>query len=656
MNQKRYLLFTGFFLFIQTGFSQQSYSSQNKKAIKLYEEGIHYFQQGETALAKIKFQQALMKDTAMIEPYLYLGDLASLENQENEMLKYYQKAYELNPTFYPSVMVSLGQLWIRKGEYEKAENVLRHYTEGPHKKDPKLLSIAEKELRNCAFAREALQKPVPFHPINLGPAINSPLAEYFPSVTADDTRFLFTRRLIDKNSLTGFNEDFYMAERQHLQPESPWNTAVNIGPPVNTRLNEGAPSLSADGQYLFFTACEMYGDYGENRKGFGSCDLFFTRNLGNRWALPVNLGSAINTKHWESQPSFSADGKTLFFVRGINGKDGKKQQDIYYSRLQNNGTWTPAQPIPGKVNTPFTEESVFIHPDGRTLYFASDGHPGMGGLDIFVSYLQEDSTWSEPANLGYPINTAADENSLLVSASGQYAYFASDRDGGLGDLDLYYFELPPEVRPTPVTYFRGKIFDKETNQPLEAYFELIDLSSAKTITQSRSNPATGNFLLVLPLGNEYALNVSKENYLFFSENFSLQETDPHKTYEMQIPLQPIKTGESIILKNIFYQTAKYELEEKSAIELNKLLQFLQNNPRIKIEISGHTDNVGKRQDNLLLSEKRARTVYEYLLQHGISRERLSYKGYADTLPIADNSTEEGRAKNRRTEFKIIAIE
>lgn len=634
----------------------QQYSTTNKKAIALYEEGIKAFQMNEWEKAEVNFLMALKKDPSMVEPYIYLGDMYTLKNDKKKSFEYYKKALSVNPDFYPPLYVWVGELYVNHGLYDSAEYFLNIFLKNYNQKYSSFEQQAMKELANCAFAKKAMQNPVPFNPINLGPAINSPLSEYFPSITADNTYFLFTRRLIDKNTPTGYNEDFYVARKKQNNPDASWEKAVNLGPPVNSFMNEGAPSLSADGQYLFFTACEIYGDYGEGRKGFGSCDIFFTRNLGTRWSRPVNLGSKINSPHWESQPSFSADGKTLYFVRGVKNRDGSKQQDIYYSRLLENGTWTEAKPIPGKVNTPFTEESVYIHPDGKTLYFSSNGHPGMGGVDIFYSRLQDDGTWGEPVNLGYPVNTHSDENSVLVSSDGNLAFFASDRSGGLGELDLYAFEMPEHAKPLPVSYFKGKIFDADTKRPLEARFQLIDLKADSVIAESYSYPETGEFLLVLPLGREYALNVSKKGYMFYSDHFELIAGQDGKPVEKDVPLQPIKPGNTIILKNIFYETAKFDLEEKSRVELNKLAEFLKENPRVKIEISGHTDNVGKYRDNLLLSERRAQKVYEYLIRNGIDASRLSFKGYADTKPIATNETEKGRALNRRTEITILSVD
>jgi len=323
------------------------------------------------------------------------------------------------------------------------------------------------------------------------------------------------------------------------------------------------------------------------------------------------------------------------------------------SKLDASGSWGKPDKIKGFVNTPQNEESVLIHPDGRTIYFSSNGHPGMGGLDIFVSRLQADGTWGKPENLGYPINTNSDENSLLVAADGKLAFFASDREGGYGDLDLYSFILPEAARPIPVTYAKGKVFDQLSFKELEARFELIDLETGELVVESFSDPVSGEFLVTLAVNRDYALNVSRPNYLFYSENFSLKGVKEGEPFFLKVPLQKIKTGSSVVLNNVFFDTDKFELKPQSRIELMKLVDFLQVNPSLRIELGGHTDNVGSDEANISLSQKRAQSVVDFLIQNGIESKRLSSKGYGESKPIADNANEAGRAQNRRTEFKVI---
>jgi outer membrane protein OmpA-like peptidoglycan-associated protein len=369
----------------------------------------------------------------------------------------------------------------------------------------------------------------------------------------------------------------------------------------------------------------------------------------------MNLGTDINSKTWETQPSFSADGKTLYYIRRVKEKNGNTHSDIFVSELGEDGYWKSPNRLPDYINTQKNEESVFIHPDGQTLYFASNGHPGMGGLDIYITRRTENGEWGLPINIGYPINTFKNENSILISPDGKKAYFASDREGGFGGLDLYEFELPKSIQPQAVSYLAGKVIDAETRQPLGSKFELYNLENEALVVSSFSDQENGKFLVALPLAKNYALNVSKPGYLFHSENFTLKEKREDKPYTKNIELKRIKVGEKVILKNIFYATSKFNLLDESKSELKKLVDFLTKNSAIKIELGGHTDNVGSVALNQELSNNRAKEVYQYLVSNGIKAGRLSYKGFGANEPVATNDTEEGRAQNRRTEFKVIAI-
>jgi outer membrane protein OmpA-like peptidoglycan-associated protein len=408
---------------------------------------------------------------------------------------------------------------------------------------------------------------------------------------------------------------------------------------------------------MFFASCaDAYGDYGStDRKGYGSCDIFYSQKVNGRWTRPRNAGPSVNTNHWETQPSFSSDGKTLYFIRGIRGRSGIREQDIYTSTIGEDGKFSMAVKITTVVNSPMKEESVFIHPDNLTLYFSSDGHPGMGGLDIFMSKRTPGGDWGTPVNLGYPINTFSDENSLLVDPAGKLAFFASDRKGGYGGLDIYQFELPEGVRPEKITYVKGKVYNARTKEPLEANFELLDLDLQELVTRSYSG-MNGEFFLTLTTNRNYLVNVSRPGFLFYSDNFSLKEiaADFNKPYLLDIPLQPIDTGSVVELKNIFFDVNKWDLKPESKAELEKLVSFLQKNPTLRIELGGHTDNSGDKKFNLTLSANRAKAVYDYLLLNGkIAASRLTYKGYGDSRPKVPNDTPENKARNRRTEFKVI---
>lgn len=628
----------------------QEYASTNKKAIKFFEEGLKHYQSRNNQYAEASLIKALGEDPNFIDAHMVLGNIYIDQMNYESAYKHLKKSIEIDPEFYAYNYYHLGKTEMQLAKYDDAYAHLEKFVsyQGLY---PKFKLEALKLVKDAVFAKEAIKTPVKFEPQNMGGQINSEEAEYFPTITGDDAMLLYTRMLKSQQAPRGFNEDFYVSYKK----DGEWQNSHNLGYPINTPLYmEGAPSLSADGRHIFYTTCASFGKYPEGKTGYGSCDIFYSRIEGKKWTEPENLGPVVNSKYWESQPCFSADGKTLYFVKRVK-KEGKIEQDIFSTIRNEDGTWSPPQKLSDKINTEGREESVFIHPDGRTLYFASDGHPGFGGLDIYMSKLDENGEWGTPINLGYPINTAKDENSLLVSTDGTLAYFASDREGGLGKLDIYSFELDEKIRPERVTYTKGIVYDAKSKIRLGAKFELIDLDTKEVIVASESDPQLGDFLVSLPTGKSYALNVSKPGYLFFSENFSLEEKADNEPYKLNVPLQSIEEGSTVVLKNVFFDTDQFNLKSKSIAELQKLVDFMKKNPTVEIELGGHTDNIGDKAHNQTLSENRAKSVQDFLIEHGIEASRLSFKGYGDTVPHpkGDNTTEEGRAKNRRTEFKII---
>ena len=638
------------FSFCFNSFSQKEirYTSTNKKAIKYYESATKFYDARDNQKAIIDLQKAIEKDPSFIEAYSMLAYIYTDIRQLDKAMEFYNKAIGVNSSYFPNNYFILAGIELSLGKYE---NVKLHYEKFLNFStiSTSLKDQATQSLLTCDFGIEALKHPVPFNPLNLGEAINSKEYEYFPAITADDQTLLYTRKR-DLYDYTKSQEDFYISKKVNGQ----WMASVPVME-INTPGNEGAPNISADGQIIFFAACEeVDGTYGGDRKGYGSCDIFYTQKIGDVWTKSVNLGPPVNSKNWESQPSFSSDGKTLYFVRGAVSREGIKNQDIYMSQIQANGSFSNPVKLSDKINTKGREESPFIHHDNQTFYFSSDGHTGMGDLDIFVSRREPNGEWGTPMNLGYPINTWNSENSLLVGPLGDIAYFASDRTNGLGGLDLYSFELYDGIRPHKTTYMKGKVFDAITKKPLEATFELIDLESAKIVMESSSNRGNGEFLICLPINKDYALNVSRNGYLFYSENFSLKDKAIiNQPFFMDVPLQRIDTGMTVELKNIFFETNKYDLKEESKAELQKLINFLTINKTLRIEISGHTDNVGDKKLNQVLSENRAKSVNDYLLNNAIAPSRITYKGYGDSKPKVENDTPENRAKNRRTEFKVI---
>lgn len=622
----------------------KSLSSKNKRAVKEYNKGVEAFKAREDADAETCFLQALIYDPKFVEPCIMLGTLYEGQRRWNKAIEFYEKSIAIDKDFFPNTYMIVATLQHKTGLYEDA---LRNYTAYLQVKNlnPGPKQQAEIGIKSCNFAIEQKNNPKPFKPVALGKGVNTQHSEYLPALTADEETVIFTRLIPATGDEYGPSkqEDFYMSKKVNGQ----WKTAVPLSKRLNSPLNEGAHCISPDGQILYFTAC--------NREaGKGQCDIYMSKMRDGDWDYPVNI-QELNTAEWESQPSITPDGRTMYFASGRY----KKNYDLFVSTFNDStGLWGEPKRLPDNINTTGVEQTPFIHQDGTTLYFTSEGHLGMGGQDIFYAKKLTDSTWSDPVNIGFPINTYADEACLHVSASGQTAYFASGdleiEKGEAYNIDIYSFELYPEARPIPVTYFKGIVSDALTGIALKAAFELTDLSTGRIVARSNSDE-NGSFLICIPTGRQYMLNVSSDKHLFYSENFNLTEvrtsTDP---YIKNVEMQPLSTGGTVVLNNIFFDTDKADLKPESYIELEKLYTLLVKNPTMKIEISGHTDNTGAKQHNMVLSENRAKAVVTYLTGKGIAANRMTYKGYGDTSPITTNETPEGRAQNRRTELKIIS--
>ena len=634
------------FLFITfCSVTTQSYAqgihTTSNKAMKAYNEGVTAYDFLNFIKAEISFKEAVSIDKKFYEAYIMIGDLLAKQKRYSEASTNYRAAVKIDSLFFKPVFFTLGNAELLSGDYYNALIHFKVYLaqEGMSAKNR---IVAAKSAKNCEFALKAMKNPVPFNPVSVGNGINTTDDEYWPSITADGQTLMFTRQqaIHENQVLFGeVQEDFYIS----YYSDNAWQKAVNAGPPLNTRQNEGAQSLSSNGSYMFFTACERPG-------GLGSCDLYFSAFNDGKWSEPVNLKSPVNTSSWESQPSISADGKTLFFSSSRPGGFGGK--DLWLSRLNVNNLWTKPVNLGNVINTDGDEMSPFIHFDGKTLYFASDGRVGMGGFDLYMTRMNDDSTWSEPQNLGYPINTYNDEMGLVIESGGQKAYFSSIRDKKYGK-DIFSFNLYESARPNPVSYMKGKVYDRETGKLLKADYELINLSTGKIVIKS-STDGTGNFLVCLPSGYNYGINVSKTGYLFYSENFMFEgQHTVAEPYIKKINLSPVKIGEKMQLSNVFYEIDSWQLKKESMSELNNLAILLSENKDVAIEIGGYTDSTGSAEYNITLSEKRALSVVNYLISKGVFAERLKYKGYGNTLPIGDNVTNEGRKLNRRTEAKII---
>jgi outer membrane protein OmpA-like peptidoglycan-associated protein len=628
------------FLLFAFYFSNAQYNPDKvaKAAVKLYSKAREQAEAGSSNFPQVitLLQKAIKIDSNYEEAFLSLGGIYQDSKNYNDAILNYEKAKKIDSNYFLDYDLSYSICLAGKGEFNKALNAVNAFlTINNLNESSKKAGEYRKSCYSFAvdYAKKNPQPDYKFEPKNLGDSVNSGVSEYYPTITIDGSKLIFTRRV--NNS----NEDFYESnwDKDH------WTKAKSLPGNINTNMNEGAQNGSQDGQLLIFTGCNF-------PEGYGSCDLYISYLTNDGWSTPENLGNKVNTEFWESAPSLSPDKRDLYFASRRPG--GYGGGDIYVTHLMQNGRWSDPENLGPEINTAGDEGTPFIHADNQTLYFTSNGHPGYGGDDLFVSRKDAKGNWTKPENLGYPINTIENEGSLVIDANGKTAYYASDRAEGHGGLDLYTFEMRNDIRPIRTLWVKGKVYDSKTNKGLPSAIELTDLATKQVISKVQTNE-TGNYLVTLPVGKDYAFIVNRRGYLFFSDNFPLSQKQPDSVYNIDIALQPIEINATIILKNIFFTLGRYDLRSQSQIELDKVVQLLKENPTLKIEISGHTDNIGKPADNLNLSLYRAKAVVTYLSSKGIDITRLSSRGFGETKPVADNKTENGRAQNRRTELKVM---
>lgn len=641
MKILRYLLSPGFLLFHFYVSEAQTYdpSKVNPKAVALYTQAQERAEDENYASAAGLLQQAVEIDKNYADAYLALGSVFGILKNYQTSVNHFEKAFAIDPAYTIHYKFSYAGYLAGLGQFEKALGAINELLEKAPPKNQKRLKDAEARKKSYEFALNyAKNNPdsnYVFAPKNMGNTVNSGESEYFPSLTIDGSELIFTRKL------NGSNEDFFSSARK---PGGDWDIAKPVGGNVNTPQSEGAQHISSDGDWLVFTGCYR-------PDGFGSCDIYISYKAPGGWLVPENLGQVINSDQWESQPCLSPDKRDLYFASKRNG--GYGGSDIYVSHLLPDGRWSYPENLGPGINTPGDEQCPFIHADNQTLYFTSNHWPGYGDEDLFYVRKQPGGKWTEPVNLGYPINTIDREGTLFIAADGKTAYYASDRSDSKGGLDLYSFELRENIRPFKTLWVKGKVFDKKTGAGIASSVELTDLAGKQTISKVLTDES-GNYFITLPVGKDYAFTVNRKGYLFYSDQFLMTSRSPDSTYQKDIPLTPIETNASIVLKNIFFDSNKSELKPESQTELDKLVRLLTENPGLKIEIGGHTDNVGKPADNLTLSNNRAKSVIDYLIHKNIPAQRLTAKGFGETRPVADNRTEEGRAMNRRTEMRVVS--
>lgn len=607
----------------------QELSTKSKAAIKLYQSSkIAVFQQERMAL----LEKAIAKDNNFIEACVELSriyiNIDSFQKAVNVMEDLYTRVQD------DKVKLYLAEAYYRNADYKQATETFDLIANAKYKENAREFG------RKFKNALRLYNHPVDFSPVKLG-GVNTDFDDYFPSITADGSMMSTTvlNPIYDYVGNERLQEDMYVSYKKN---DGTWTKARPLAAPLNSLGNEGSQSFSSDGRYMFFVLCN-------HPDNIGSCDIYYAIHRGDSWSEPMNLGAPANTEYWESNPVMSPAGDEIYFVSnrpgGIGGRDIWKVK----VRILKDGRLEPYKDenLGEPINTRADEFAPFIHADGNTLYFSSDGHDGMGGRDIFMSD-KSMGQWSNPKNIGYPINTNAEESGFVVNGEGTKAYYASKKTNEENShLDIYEIDLPEEVRPAKMLYSPGVVYDAATKRPLQAFVEIFDQTTNKKIFESLSDKVYGEFVAILPEGGSYGLSIRQEGYLFYTKEI----TNPGDT--IVIPLQPIVSGNKTRVDNLFFDTDKDEILPSSYAVIQHLADFLKANSKVKIEIVGHTDNVGSAAHNNDLSLRRAEALKRALTVKGISESRITTRGAGASQPVATNATEEGRSQNRRVEVVIL---
>lgn len=629
-------------------------AQSDKKYLKNAERHIG-FEEYDQAIPQL--EQALKINSKNAMTQFMLGKCLFLTHEKNKAVEHLAKAVELNPEVDPGLNGYYAKALHYKLDFDNAITYYRKAMTSISSKSPEFHAM-EIAIKQCQYGKFAVEKPVEAKIVNIGSTINTEYIEHSPVISADESILIFTSR---RPGNTGsakdgswHDEDLYMSTRVNGK----WTTPVNLGKGVNKPDHDASISLSADGQHLY-----IY----KNPPGKG--DIFECELDGDKWSSPTNIGSPISDpKAFESAISISADGRTAYF--GSDRPGGKGNRDIWTVTKDEKGKWGKPKNLPAPINSAYNDDSPFLHPNGRTLYFSSDGPNSIGGYDIFKTELQDDGSWSEPQNMGYPINTADHDIYFVMSADGKHGYYSSAKEGGYGHEDIYQVIMPqpkvvankevkdstktePVIVKNPLTILKGTVTDEVTGNPVGSEIKVIDDEKNMVIAEFKSNSTTGKYLVSLPSGRNYGIRVESEGYLFHSEHFDIPQTTDYQEIVKDVKLKKMEVGTSIVLRNIFFDHNAATLRSESEAELERLHQLMTDYPTLEIEIGGHTDSDGSNDYNQKLSERRAKAVVDYLLKKGVETTRMQAKGYGESEPIDSNDTDEGKQNNRRTEFKIL---
>jgi outer membrane protein OmpA-like peptidoglycan-associated protein len=622
--------------------------AQSDDAKEYYTKGKKSYDDSKYGDAIAQFKQAIEEYDQYTDAFYYLGGSYLYNNQQADAVKTFEKLEQMKPDYWAyfyywwgTALQDLNRLDEAKKKFETflakfdgSPNRIMYHHQGKYK----LRYVSESPaLRNM--------KSTMGSPVNLGPTVNSKWGEFMPQSDPTGKVIYFTSDRIGgitadtPNDKEEYDHDMYKTEKT----ENGWGTPQVLPSPINTSKNEGAPAISADGQTLIFVGCGR-------AEGIGSCDLYISTLEGTQWSAPKNMGNVVNSDNWDSQPTISSDGSMIIFTSDREGGYGRS--DLYITTKNRFGDWSPPVNLGPVINTPFRDASPYLSPDGRTLYFSSAGHPGFGDADIFKTTL-ENGKWTEPVNLGPPLNSSGTDEYFSIGGSGEVGYFASNREGGSGDLDLYSIAIPEDMRPQPTVIVSGTVTSAKDHKPIGAWVLVEDLNTGDLIATNKSNSATGKYLAVLPTGKTYSVSANKDGFFFYSQKFEVPAGTKYQEITKDVELKPIEKGSKVTLNNVFFETGKAALSPDSKLELQKVIDLLRTNKTMVIEVGGHTDNVGRAESNMKLSHDRAFAVRQHLIGGGIPDNRVQAKGYGQTSPVASNDTPEGRAANRRTEIIIL---
>ena len=622
----------------------------DKKTDKIYQEGIEYLKKRSYNLAGQQMRRVVNVEPGCVDAYFVLGivNFKKADNNFREAEKNFLKVIELCPDYDVYAYYYLGEIYYGQEKFGPALKNLDEFLKDVDKiKKDEDYNRAVDLHKFSKFYLDMIKNPVPFAP-KVVDGISTRENEYLPILSPDNQMALFTREIKlepGRNSLfreTKLKEKFLYSLRDSL---GAFAAGEEMPEPFNINDNEGGATLTADNNTLYYTVCKY-----DNVKKYLNCDIYYSEFAGYYWSEIKSVSSKINLPgSWESQPTISPDGRTLYFVSDRSGGFGG--YDIYRSIKGETGDWGTPINLGPLINSTGNEKSPFLHPDEKTLYFSSDGWMGLGGYDVFFVRQDEHGMWTKPRNIGYPINSTEDEVGFFVSTDGTQGFFASNKFNGKGGWDLYSFDLYDAARPEKVLFIKGNVKSEFSAEPLKAHIELKNLETKK-ISNIPMDTITGNYVAVAPFNSDYIMTVKKAGHVYESKYIAKVDSMFKLPAKVDIEMKPIELNKSYRINDIYFPFNSFDLTNESKVVLDQLIDFLHENQSISIEIQGHTDNIGTDASNLKLSESRAQSVYNYLVEKDVSATRLSYKGFGKSVPVAGNDTGEGRAKNRRTVFVI----